>query len=172
VGEFPAGSWWTNVYVGRLESDFTINGEFADVPYGYDFVEGENPNSGELTLDLAFFDDDAGAMWPTLQLVEIRHSPGYGGEYWVPEEAMTPRAEFVGTYGFTDCPWLEVDGERYELATWQYSTADQGQLLGDDNQVVARPGDELLVEGQVWPAPTPTTCMPDLLLAWQIEVAR
>jgi hypothetical protein len=170
IGEDPAGTWWTNVFVGRIESDFTINGEFADVPYPYYYDEGVNPNSGELTLDLTFFDDDSGAVWPTLQLVELQYSPGYGGEYWVPEDALPPRAELRGTYGFTDCPWLEVDGVRYELAEWQYETADQGQLL-EGGQVVARPGDELLVEGQVWPAPTPTTCVSDLLLAWHIEVA-
>lgn len=169
VGGIPAGTWWTNVYVGQIATDFTINGEWADVPYRND-DEGVNLNSGELTLRIGFFDDDSGDAWPTLHLEEMRYGEGYGGFNWVPEEAIPPAAAFVGTYGYSDCPWLEVDGTRYELAEWQYVIAVDGQLLGEGSQIVARPGDTLRVEGQVWPTTIPDGCLPDLLLGWNVEI--
>ena len=170
VADTPAGGWWTNVYVGQMASDFTINGEWADVPYLYDYP-GENPNSGELTLRIDFFEDDSGAEWPSLHLVEMRYGAGYGGFNWVPEEAMPPRAEYVGIYGYSDCPWLEVAGTRYELAEWQYEIAADGQILGEGDEIVARTGDTLRVEGQIWPTAIPDGCLPDLLLGWNVEVA-
>ena len=169
VEGFSAGDWWTQVFVGQIASDFTITGEWADVPYAYD-IDDESPPSAELTLEIGFFDDDTGDEWPTLHLVEMPDGAGYGTFNWVAEEAFAPRTAFVGTYGYSDCPWLEVAGTRYELAMWQYDVAADGQLLGEDSQILARPGDTLRVEGQVWPTTIPDICQPDLLLGWSIEV--
>jgi hypothetical protein len=169
VAEYSAGDWWTQVFVGQIASDFTITGEWADVPYAFD-IEDENPPSEELTLGIDFFEDEGGTEWPTLHLVEVRGESGYGTFNWVPEEAFAPRTAFVGTYGYTNCPWLEVAGTRYELAMWQYETAANGQLLGEGSQILARPGDTLHVEGQIWPTTIPDACVPGVLLGWNVEV--
>lgn len=171
VGESAAGDWWTNVYAGRVRTDFSVAGPWADVPYvGYS--EGQTPNSGELTLHIGFFDDDAGREWPTLHLLEQQQGGGFGGQEWVPTGSLPAPAEYVGTYGYEGgCPSLTVNGERYEIVEWQYDIADQGQLMGDGSQVLARPGDELRIEGQAWPLEDADGCLPDKLLAWDLDVS-
>ena len=163
-----AGDLWTQVYVGQIGSDFRVNGEWSDVPYRDDDPSWM-PNSGELLLSIGFFDDDQGQEWPTLHLVEVRGGQGYGGLHWVPVQAMAPRSEHVGTYRFeAGCPSIELNGQRYELVEWLYDIAQDGQLLSD-GQVVARPGDQMRIDGQIWPDPDTSGCLPMLLLAWFFE---
>jgi hypothetical protein len=169
-----AGEWWTNVYVGQIESDFSVHGEWADVPYLTDYSNFE-PNSGEIVLRIGIFEDESGVEWPALHMVEVRDSRGgYGGANWAPSQAMPPHAEYVGAYRYEDgCPVLEVGGQRYELVLAQYWVADQGQILDDDAYVVARPDDEVRIDGQIWPdSDTSLTCssLPNRLLAWGLQV--
>jgi hypothetical protein len=167
----PAGSWWTQVYVGEIGSDFGVRGEWSDVPYLYDYGSSEVPNSGELLLQIGFFEDDQGDERPTLHFVDVRGGDGYGGRNWVPMDAMPPIAEYEGTYRYEgSCPSVELNGQLYELVQFEYDFAEGGQLL-DDGQVAARPGDPMRVEGQIWPDPDAERegCQPLLFLAWEVE---
>jgi hypothetical protein len=163
-----AGDLWTEVFVGQIGSDFRVHGEFSEVPYRIDDASWE-PYSAELVLSVGFFDDDQGQEWPTLHFVEQRGGEGYGGRHWVPVGAMPPRAEYVGAYRFeAGCPSIELNGQRYELVQWLYDNAQDGQLLSD-GQVVARPGDQMRIDGQIWPDPDTGGCLPIMLLAWFLE---
>ena len=171
--DVPAGEWWTNVYVGQIASDFSVHGEWADVPYRSFYSEGEQPNSGEIVLNIDFFADDLGTEFPALHMVEVRdNAGGYGGANWIPTTAMPPRSEYVGTYRFEDgCPSIELSGQRYELVQNFLEIAAQGQILGD-GFVVARPGDQLRVEGQIWPDPGAVfSCKPNRMLVWNLQTA-
>jgi hypothetical protein len=167
VDDAVAGDWWTNVYVGQIGSDFRVYGEFADVPYRIDY-EGGAPNSLELGLAIGFFDDAQGDEWPALHVA--RPEPQLGGWNWVPIETMPPREEYVATYrNEGGCPSIEMNGQQYELNTWSHDVVPSGQLIDQDGRVVARPGDQLRIEAQVWPDHDTVGCLPLRLLAWEIE---
>jgi hypothetical protein len=167
------GDWYTNVFVGQIGTDLSVHGEWADVPSPYEYFEGQ-PNSGEIVLEIGSFHDDLGAEWPSLHMVELRDArDGYNGENWVPTNALPPRTEYVGRYEFENgCSYIELNGQRYELNGWQYDVADQGQIMGDGAQVLARPGDELRIDGQIWPDPNINSlCVPNKIIVWDLQVA-
>lgn len=167
LGGSVAGDWWTNVYVGQIGSDFGVHGEFADVPYRIDFGS-TTPNSLELALNIGFLNDDQGEEWPTLHVASPE--PRLGGWNWVPMEALPPREQYVATYRpEEDCPTIEMNGQHYELMTWSHDVAGTGQLLDEDGRVVVRPGDQVRIDGQVWPDQDTIGCLPLRLLAWEIE---
>ena len=168
--ETPAGSWWTQVFVGRLQSDFTMTGEWGDVPYQW---EASQYNAGELDLKVDFY-DQGGRQWPAFHLVEQRGGQPVGGVDWVLEESLPAAEEFVGTYGGTigddgACPWIEVDGDRYEIEEWQGVIADSGQILGEGGEILARPGDQLRVVAQVSPVLGRAHCQPSAMLVWDLQ---
>jgi hypothetical protein len=168
LGGSEAGDWWTNVYVGQIGSDFGVYGEFADVPYRIDYGSTE-PNSLELGLTIGFFNDEEGEEWPTLHVASPE--PRLGGWNWVPMEALPPREEYVATYrsGEDYCPTIEMNGQQYELVTWRHDVAASGQLLDLDGQVILRPGDQVRIDGQIWPDQDTMGCLPLKLLAWELE---
>jgi hypothetical protein len=174
--EEPTGAGWTNVFTGRIAPDFTVEGPWSDLPYGFnaDLQEGEVLNSGDLKLEIDFFEAD-GITRPTLHLLEEATRFGLGGWNFVPMDALDPRAEYTGTYGFdaeNDCPWLDLNGRRYELIQWQWGIAEGGQLLGERGALVARPGDQIRVDGQIAAALRPQGCQADAMLAWDLAPAR
>ena len=94
-----------------------------------------------------------------------------GGWNWVPMEALPPREEYVATYrsGEDYCPTIEMNGQQYELVTWRHDVAASGQLLDLDGQVILRPGDQVRIDGQIWPDQDTMGCLPLKLLAWELE---
>lgn len=164
----PAGSWWTQVFVGRLHSDFTMTGEWGDVPYQY---EAPEYNAGELDFKVDFY-DQGGTQWPYVHFVGQRGGYQIGATDWVLEASLAARTEFRGTYGYDPdpgCPWLEVDGDRYEIVEWQYPIAESGQIVGEGTQIIARPGDQLRVVAQVSPVLGFGDCQPSAMLVWDLQ---
>jgi hypothetical protein len=167
--EVGADEPWSEVFVGHLNADFTVDGEIGSVPYQ---TQGELGSNHELTLKVDFF-DAGGQSWPTMNVI----ATSAGGEYlsgldWVLESSLPPRTQYTGTYGFDepDCPWLEVDGDRYEIVQWQYDITLTGQILGfESNQISAHPGDQLRVEAQISPPMGPTDCEPSAMLVWDLQ---
>jgi hypothetical protein len=159
-------TWWTNAFVGHLNSDFTIDGAWGDVPYQVDVADQAD---GELTLGVGFYDQD-GRQWPSMHLVERRAGCCYLRTDWVLDASLPARAVFTGTYQYDgECPWLEVEGQGYELVQTRYYLTSDGHLLDDQNEVIARPGDEVRVEGQVSPQLAAADCQPSAMLAWDLE---
>jgi hypothetical protein len=62
-----------------------------------------------------------------------------------------------------------MNGQRYELMTWNHGVAATGQLLDEDGRVVVQLGDQVRIDGQVWPDQDTIGCLPRKLLAWEIE---
>lgn len=166
---FAPGTAWSNVLVGQVHADFTIEGPWGDVP-----LSGEAPplNGGQMILRIDFFDQGF-ATYPSLRMLEEHSLRGFGGHDWVPEDSLGSREPYTGVYGFTkpDCPWIDVDGTRYEIAEWQYSLASGGQLLLGGEQLVAGPGDPITVDGQISQALGRVGCQPGSMLAWDLQAS-
>jgi hypothetical protein len=170
--EEPPGSFWTNVFIGRIESDFTVEGPWSDVPYGDVRPPDEPLNNGVLTLEIEFVEVD-GVTRPTLHLTNDATLHGVGSHDFVPLDSLDPRAEFTGTYGYDNdpvCPWLDVNGQRYELNQWQWLIAEEGQILTEDG-ILARPGDQIRVEAQISAPLGPLRCQASAMLAWDLAPA-
>jgi hypothetical protein len=170
LGNVPGASW-TDVFNGQIGSDFTIVGPWSEVP-------GDGENHGDLYLAIRFFDQD-GATYPSLEL--LRHEPplvgpggGYPSEYadswWVPEETLAGTATYIGTLGVgpSDCAWLDVDGDRYELT---------GLMLIQGNHIFGRDGrsadigDQARIEGRLGQAIASGGCSPSGIVVLDIEPA-
>jgi hypothetical protein len=169
----PPGYWWTNVFTGRIESDFSVEGPWGDVPYSEQSLSEETLNHGVLTMKIDFFEVE-GVTHPTLHLVNEDTLYGVGGHNFVPMDSLDPRAEFTGTYGFDRdpfCPWLDVGGQRYELNEWQWEIAEEGQILGEGAAIMARPGDQIRVEAQVSAPLGQQGCQASAMLVWDLAPA-
>ena len=164
--DLPVGHFWDNVFTGRIGSDFTIEGSWGDVPLS----DQPSLGNGELTLGIDFFEAN-GTSWPTLHLIAQRPGETFGGQDFVPEASLPALTEYVGTYGYDtpDCPWVEVDGDRYEITEWQYDIARDGQIIGDGSQVLVRPGDPIRVEAQISASLGPNHCQPSSMLVWDLQ---
>lgn len=165
--DWPAGAGFTNVFVGRIRADFTVIGTYGDVPV----FPGAANNYAQLTWRIQFSEVD-GALVPALILLDSQPVTGYGDEAMVPEDALSPKSEFIGTYGFDtpSCPWLEVDGRRYELLAGYY-VHSTGQIdLGPG--VTRRPGDPLRAVAQVAPGMARTECQDSAMLVWELGPAQ
>jgi hypothetical protein len=169
AGGSPAGTLWTQVFSGGIRSDFSIAGAWSDVP-------GGTENHGRLELAIEFF-SQGGRTWPLLRLID--HQPptiGPGGAYpseyadgrWQPEETISGPATYIGTIGVDPphCPWLDVDGQRYELT---------GLVEIQGDHVIGKRGvgvgiqEQARVEGRLGQAIGPEGCAPSAIVVLDIE---
>ena len=131
---------WTNSFLGTLHSDFTLSGEWADLPWG------RSAGVGELTWAIEFADvDDREAV--TLQVTDA--TGGFGGELLVLPEA--PVDLHVRLQDSPDCiSVVSDDGEVYELliTTFLWSVSQPFALIGPGNEVI-HVGDEFDLSGEV-----------------------
>jgi hypothetical protein len=132
---------WVNSYFGHLDSDFTLRGLWADLPWGLD------NGTGELDWRLTFAQVD-GEEATTLEVVAV--SGGFGADFLVKPEA---RVELVGRLApGADCD-LAVeadDGTEYQLMSipdgWTY-TSPPGFLSPDGEQITE--SDSFAIRGEV-----------------------
>ena len=181
---YPPGRWWTNVFSGRLSSDFLIHGTWADVPQ---FADGPT-DEGTMILEIAF-PPGGGDRGPSLIQVDQDRRREYFATVWYPVESVGPLSEFIGTYGFQEgtvdsslvahhaCPWVEIDGVRMEaviplppyLLSEDGNVLDQRQGPGQGMRLTARPGDPVRVLGRLAPYPGPAgACAANTILVSRI----
>jgi hypothetical protein len=152
---------WSFVFVGHIDPNFDIDGQWADVVPS---DRALNP-TGELSVTVDFFTQD-GTTKPKLFV-----DPGATFNHWsmAPQGTVSARTELVGTYDGTQCLWLNVDGQRYEMWGEWFTFADQMQLLGDDNGIMVRPGDRVRVDGQLSPGFSSPACgTGPAILVWDL----
>lgn len=168
------GFFWSNVFVGSVHEDFTITGEWGDVPFGAN-AEATAPhlNEGELTLQIGW-DDSVTEVRIVLSV--IQRSGGFGGRKWVLENTMPDPSVVIGTLGGSEaCPWVQIpEGERYEFfppAIQDLTYRSTPVSLSDDTaHIVFREGDLIRVVGQVVP-PLGSGCADNFILATEVGAA-
>lgn len=171
-GEEP-GSSWTNVFTGTVQSDLTIIGRWADVPFNPEAIE--YLSHGTMTLRIGFV-DSGGAERPALRVVSV--TGGWGGSAWVLEESLES-VELDGTFGGnadhllqTGCLWIESDGQRYELigdGGWSIRSDPPIRVEeGGSGRVVARAGDPLRIRGRASEA-LGTNCVENAILIEELD---
>jgi len=109
------GSNWANIFFGHIGSDFSIVGDWGDVPY----TSGASMNSGTLSLVIDF--DESGPIdYPILH--QTGSTGGFGDGAWQLEDTLPAATELVGTVGYNQgsdqevsCIWMDSGGSRYEL---------------------------------------------------------
>ena len=154
------GSFWTNIFFGTVQTDFTVAGHWGDVP----FLQGGSQSEGTLTLRIGF--DESGRLEkPVLHAIEA--TGGFGGTAWVLETTLDPALELdglLGEFSNVGCPVLGVDPDA--RVSWVESGAQRYELisLGD----VGNPGDHIRVVGQV-SALLGTGCLPSAMLVETID---
>jgi hypothetical protein len=157
LGKDP-GSNWANVYIGQIGSDFSIVGDWGDVP----IKAGASANSGTLSLAIDF--DQSGAIdYPILRQTES--TGGYGDRVWQREETLPSATELEGTMGFNDgtaqqrpCMWMDSGGSRYEL------------LVGfPPDRIPPDAGTSIRVVGRLAPL-LGSPCAPQTILVDELEV--
>ncbi len=133
-------SEWTNAFFGTLQSDFTLRGEWADLPWGRD------TGVGELTWGINFA-DVAGQEAVTLEVTAA--TSAFGGQFLIRPEA--PIDLHVRLQDSPDCLSVVTDdGEVYELliTTFLWSVSQPFALIGPGNEVI-HVGDEFDLSGEV-----------------------
>lgn len=131
---------WTNVFLGTLHSDFTLQGEWADVPWGRD------TGVGELTwnVDVA---EVASQEAITLQVAEV--TGGFGGQFLVrPEGRVDLHVRLQDTLNCVSV--VGDDGTIYELLLVSpgWSIAEPMALFGPAEELIA-PSEAFEVTGQL-----------------------
>jgi hypothetical protein len=172
-GEEP-GSSWTNVFSGTLQSDFTIVGRWADVPFNPD-IPADALGRGTMTL-LIDFDQSGEVERPVLRVANV--TGGFGGSAWVLEEALAPTTELEGTFGGnvdalfqTGCTWIESSGLRYELigdGGWVIRGDPPMRVEDERGRVVARVDDPLRIRGRVSQA-LGTNCVEAAIMVEELD---
>jgi len=170
-GEEP-GSSWTNVFAGAMQSDLTIVGRWADVPFNPESIPWLN--HGTLTLRIGFVQSGE-VERPALRFVSS--SAPFGGSAWVLEESLAP-VELDGIFGGnvdhllqTGCVWLESGGQRYELigdGGWRIRYDPPIRVEDASGRVVARADDPLRIRGRVSEA-LGTNCVENAILVEEID---
>jgi hypothetical protein len=131
---------WTNSYFGQLGSDFTVRGEWADLPWG------DDTGVGTLDWRVTFADVD-GEEAVTLEVIDV--SGGFGAFFLVNPET---RVDLVVRIQPTEqCLALEADdGANYELASWPagWSVTSPLGLLGPDDEQIT-PSDDFAIKGEI-----------------------
>jgi hypothetical protein len=135
-----SASAWTNSFFGHLASDFTLRGEWADIPWGRD------DGVGILDWRVNFADVD-GEETITLQVIDV--TGGFSGELLVQPE--TREDLVVSLQPSEDCLAVETaDGADYQILSWPDGwdyTAPPGFLGPNGEQI--RPGDSFAISGEV-----------------------
>ena len=154
---FEPGEHFTNVFIGTVRGDFTIDGRYGDVPYNPS-IPSEDLGYGPLTLRIEF-EQSAEVESPVLQAI----GGDLFGLVWVREESLPAAIDLQGTFGGTvsstvgddvACRWIESNGEHYELigsAEWRIRTSPLS-IQDQAGHIVARIGDPIRVSGRVAPA--------------------
>ena len=160
MSHFPGvepGEHFVNVFIGTLRSDFTIDGRYGDVPFNPS-IPSEFLGYGSLTLRIEF-EQSAEVEGPKLRAT----GGDLVGLVWVREESLPAATDLQGTFGGTvsstvgedvACPWIESNGEHYELigsAEWRIRTSPLS-IQDQAGHIVARIGDPIRVSGRVAPA--------------------
>ncbi|MEK6192322.1 MAG: hypothetical protein AABM41_08365 [Chloroflexota bacterium] len=171
-GEEP-GSSWTTVFSGILQSDFTIVGRWADVPFNPD-IPADSLGRGTMTLRIGF-DQSGEVERPVLRVANV--TGGFGGSAWVLEESLAPAIELDGTFGGnvdplfqTGCAWIESNGQRYELIGgegWEVRGDSPLRLEDGRGHVIARVDDPLRIRGRVSEA-LGTNCVETAILVEEL----
>lgn len=166
--EAAQGANWTNVFSGQILPGLVVVGPWSDVPAHPDIPA----NSGQLELSIGFFTQD-GAEWPMLQLRQQEPAGVYGDLRWQPEATLSDVATYVGTLGVEhlDCPWLEVDGDRYELAG--YIGIEGNHVFGGrESGPAVEIGEQARVEARIGQALGSGGCAPSAMMVLGLEPAR
>ena len=149
LGSGP-GQDWTNVFTGIVHGDFTITGQWGDVPLNPD-IESDLLRNGmaEIQID---FDQSSEVVRPVLRLVE--GTGGFGGLVWVREESLSAPTDLEGPFGGNpeqNCVWVEADGQRVELiGSGEWTFRDPPLSVQDGSgHIFARVGDVIRVHGQL-----------------------
>jgi hypothetical protein len=164
-GDLPPGTFFTNVFEGRIESDFTVAGLWGDVPA----EPNGSLNHGTVRLAIEFF-SDSGQTLPSLHLLE--DDPDiYGDSRWQPELSVGELATYVGILGIDPgpCPWLEIEGARYELTGWV--SVEGSHVSGASGQSIGV-GELARVEGRIAQALGYFGCQSSALLVMDIVLER
>jgi hypothetical protein len=148
----PPGVSWSQVFTGSLHADFTISGDWSDVPVGH----ADGLGRGDITLQIEF--DDSGPA-EQIYLTAIGGSGGFGGSRWVLESSVPPPQEMVGTFGASpdaNCAWIETpDGQRYEMggpgAVLMYLRPTPLSMQDRLGAILYAPGDPIRAYGSVVP---------------------
>ena len=171
LGEEP-GSSWTNVFAGTVQSDLTIVGRWADVPFNPEAIP--HLGHGTMTLRIGFVQSGE-VERPALRVVGA--SGEFGGSAWVLEDSLVPielEGTFEGNADYllqTGCVWIESGGQRYELI------GDGGLRIRIDpplrvedgsGRVVARAGDPLRIRGLASEA-LGTDCVENAILVEELD---
>jgi hypothetical protein len=131
---------WTNSFFGILESDFTMRGRWADLPWGND------TGVGELIWRLAFAEVD-GEEAITLEVIDA--TGGFGANFLVIPET---REDLVVRLRSTeDCNAVVTDdGTEYQLMTWPdgWAFTTPAGLLGPNGEQIT-PSDSFAISGEV-----------------------
>jgi len=133
-------SQWTNAFLGTLQSDFTLHGEWADLPWGRD------TGVGEITWRIDFAEVD-GQEGVTLVVVEA--TGRFGAGFLV--QPIGQVELHVRLQDSPDC--LSVvgdDGAVYELqiATRDWSPAEPTSISGPAGSLI-RPSEAFDVGGEI-----------------------
>lgn len=167
------GSNWTNVLVGTVRNDFTIVGRWGDVPFNPS-ITTDNLFYGRVTIRIEF-EQSAEVERPMLRAT----GGDLFGLVWVREESLPAPIDLQGTFGGTvsstvgddlACPWIESNGEHYELigsAEWRIRTSPLS-IQDQGGHIVARIGDPIRVSGRVAPA-LGSSCTDTAILVEELE---
>jgi hypothetical protein len=151
---FEPGEHFVNVFIGTVRNDFTIVGRWGDVPFNPNLTTDEL-FYGSLTL-LIDFDESGDVEHPILRVT----GGNFGPWVLVLEESLSAPTELLGTFGGTvtstagddvACPWIESNGEHYELigsAEWRIRTSPLS-IQDRAGHIVARIGDPIRVTGRL-----------------------
>jgi hypothetical protein len=133
-------STWTNSFFGNFESDFTVRGRWADVPWGRD------DGVGTLVWQFLFAEID-GEEAITLDVIDA--TGGFGANFLVIPET---REDLVVRLRPTEGCIAVVadDGTDYQLTTlpdgWDYTTPPG--FLGPNGEQI-KPSDSFAISGEV-----------------------
>lgn len=149
---FGAGDIWTNVFIGTVNSDFTISGRWGDVPFN-PAISSDQLGIGSLLLHIDF-DRSTGVERPVLRTVE--QTGFFGGTVWVQQESLPAATDLDGLFGGIEdqaCVWVEANGERVELVgSGQWVYRDPPLSVQDaSGHIAARVGDPIRVHGRLAP---------------------
>ncbi len=166
------GESWTNVFIGSIESDFTVTGRWGDVPYA-EILTGND--AGSVTMAIEFGGSGA-AESPFLKVTDA--TGGFGATRLAPDESLSEAVTLDGTLGGnfdhlfgTGCIWIEADGQRYELigdGGWSFRSDLNLRIEDDRDQVVAREGDPIRITGRT-SAGLAADCVENAILILELD---